>query len=332
VLDWVTAQARVPVRGVSQSPVSLNAYADAVTAIAANDSVKADAALKAAVAADPGFLEAELLAMRYFSMHNDATNAVAAAKQIMTLDPSNLDAARLVARTTLSLGDVQSAFAAYNVILHNNAGDAEALNHVARYALSTGDIERFNAARARMQRVSPTVISVHDGDQLAATGRFQPAIDTYFTIEEKTPNNPALSLKIGRFSVLIHSLPIAELELGKLQQSDPTYGFHLLKAYMAAHQRNVAEAEQELTAASQASTPGDDFWTSAAEISVLLGQNDKVLEDLEKAVARKEPTASYIMMDPLFAYLAQDERFQKIRAAATANQQEIRAALAQVVI
>jgi hypothetical protein len=332
VLDWVTAQARVPVRGVSQSPVALNAYADALTAIAANDPVKADTALKAAVAADPGFLEAELLAMRYYSMHNDATNAVAAAKQIMTLDPSNLDAARLVARTTLSLGDVQSAFAAYNVILHNNAGDAEALNQIARYALSAGDIERFNAARAHMQRVSPTAIAVHEGDQLAATGRFQPAIDTYFTIEEKTPNNPALSLKIGRFSVMIHSLPIAELELGKLQQSDPTYGYHLLKAYMAAHQRNVAEAEQELATASQASTPGDDFWTSSAEIAVLLGQNDKVLEDLEKAVARKEPTASYIMMDPLFAYLAQDERFQKIRQTATANQQDIRAALAQVVI
>ena len=237
-----------------------------------------------------------------------------------------------MARTTLSLGDVQSAFAAYNVILHDNAGDAEALMHVARYALSTGDTNRFNSARARMQRVAPSAIAVHEGDQLAAIGRFQPAIDKYFTLEEKTPNNPALSLKIGRFSVLIHSLPIAELELTKLQQSDPTYGYHLLKAYMAAHQRNAAEAEQELTAASQASTPGDDFWTSAAEIQVLLGQNDKVFEALEKAIARKEPTASYIINDPLFAYLSGDERFQKIRQSAVAEQQDIRTALAQVVI
>ncbi len=332
VLDWVSAQVRVPVRGVSQSPVALNAYAAAVTAIAANDPAKAETSLKAAVTADPAFLEAQLLAMRYFSMHNDPTQTIAAAKQIMTLDPANLDAARLVARTTLSLGDVQSAFAAYNVILHDNAGDAEALMHVARYALSTGDTNRFNSARARMQRVAPSAIAVHEGDQLAAIGRFQPAIDKYFTLEEKTPNNPALSLKIGRFSVLIHSLPIAELELTKLQQSDPTYGYHLLKAYMAAHQRNAAEAEQELTAASQASTPGDDFWTSAAEIQVLLGQNDKVFEALEKAIARKEPTASYIINDPLFAYLSGDERFQKIRQSAVAEQQDIRTALAQVVI
>lgn len=331
VLGWISAQARVPVRGVTQSPEALNAYAAAVAAIAANDPAKADASVKAAVTADPGFLEAQLLAMRYFSIHDDAVQSVAAAKQIMLLDPSNLDAARLVARTTLSLGDVQAAFAAYNVILRNNAGDPEALTQVARYALSAGDMTRFNAARARM-RITPSVIALHDGDELAANGRFQPAIDRYFTIEEKVPNNPALSLKIGRFSVLNHSLPIADLELTKLQQSDPMYGYHLLKAYIAAHQRNAAEAEQELTAASQASTPGDDYWTSAAEINVLLGQNDKVLEALEKAVARKEPTGSYIISNPLFGYLAQDKRFQKIREAAAAEQQDIRTALAQVVI
>lgn len=332
VLGWVTSQAKVPIRGLTQSADALNAYAAAVSAIAANDPVKADAALKAAVAADPAFLDAQLLAMRYFSTHENATDAVAAAKQIMALDPSNLDAARLVARTTLSLGDVQSAFGAYKVILRNNAGDPEALTHVARYALSAGDVNQFNAARARMQRMLPTAIAVHDGDELAAMGKFQPAIDKYFSIEEQNPNNPALALKIGRFSVLNHSLPIAELELTKLQQSDPTYGYHLLKAYLAAAQRNLADAENELTAASKASTPGDDFWTSTAEIYVLLGDNDKVIDALEKAIARKEPTASYILNDPLFAYLYADERFQKIRGEAAAEQQDIRNALAQVVI
>ncbi len=332
VLDWVTAQAGVPVRGVTQSPEALNAYAEALAAIAANDPVKAEASLKAAVAADPGFLAAQLLAMRYYSTHNDAQQALLAAKQIMTLDPSDLDAARLVARTTLSLGDVQSAFAAYNVILHSNAGDPEALTHVAKYALSAGDLAKFNAARSLMQRMPPTTMAVHDGDELAAAGRFQEAIDKYFTVEEKMPANAALSLKIGRFSVLNHSLPIAEIELNKLQQSDPTYGYHLLKAYIAAHQRDMGVADQELTAASQASTPGDSYWTSAAEIYVLLGQNDKVMDALEKAIARKEPTGNYIIHNPLFVYLKEEPRLQSIRAAASAEQQDIRAALAQVVI
>lgn len=331
ILDWVTTTVHVPVRGVSQSAEALNAYATAVTTTA-SDPAKAEAALKASVAADPNFLPAQLMAMRYFSVHGDAKLALDAARQVMALDPANLDAARNVARTSLSLGDVKSSFAAYNVILLKNAGDVETLTHVARYALSAGDARQFNAARARLQRVPPEMIAVHEPDQLAAGGRLQPAIDGYFTIEEKVANNPALSLKIGRFSVLIHSLPIAEIELKKLQQSDPSYGYHLLKAYVAAHQRNTAESEQELEAAGKASIPGDDYWTSAAEVYVLLGRNDKVLESLEKAVARKEPTASYIMSDPLFAYLAADERFQQIRAAASAAQEEIRSALAQLVI
>ncbi|GAC1434448.1 MAG: hypothetical protein NVSMB68_06920 [Thermoanaerobaculia bacterium] len=332
LLGWVAARAHVAIGGVTQSADALNAYASALASTAANDPAKAESDLKAAVAADPGFLAAQLLAMRYFSTHDDAKNAVASAKQIMALDPSNLDAARLVARTTLSLGDVQSAFAAYKVILYNNAGDPEALTHIARYALSAGDIARFNAARGRMQRIPPGSIAIHDGDELAAVGRFQPAIDRYFKVEDHTANNPSLSLKIGRFSVLNHSLPIADIELAKLQQSDPTYGYHLLKAYMAAHQRNKAEAEQELNAASKASTPGDDIWTSTAEIHVLLGENDKVMDSLEKAVARREPTASYILTNPLFAYLKEDARFQRIRGSAATEQEEIRAALAQVVI
>jgi hypothetical protein len=332
VLDWVAAQAHVPIRGVSQSPDALNAYAAAVTATAANDTTKAPALMKTAVTADPNFLPAQLLAMRYFSNHGDSNQALDAAKQVMVLDPTNLDAPRMVARTSLSIGDVQSAFGAYNSILRRNAGDIEALTHVARYAVSVGDTARFNTALALMKRVPPSGIPVHEPDLLAASGKFDAAIDKYFTIEEQVPGNPALSLKIGRISVLRHSLPIAELELGKLQQSDPFYGYHLLKAYMAASQRNTAEAEQELKTASQASTPGDDYWTSAAEVYVLLGDNQKVLDALEKAVARKEPTANYIMSDPLFAYLKADERFDKVLAAATAVQQDVRNALAQIMI
>ena len=94
VLDWVAAQAHVAVTGLSQSPEALNQYAAAVTTTA-TDPAKADVSLKASLTADPGFLPAQLLAMRYFTMRGDAATALAAAKQIMALDPSNLDAARM---------------------------------------------------------------------------------------------------------------------------------------------------------------------------------------------------------------------------------------------
>ncbi|HSP14445.1 MAG TPA: protein kinase [Thermoanaerobaculia bacterium] len=331
ILAWASSQAHVPIRD-SQSPEALNAYADAVTAWAANDPTKAETSIKAAVTADPSFLPAQLLAMRYYSAKGDAPHSVEAAKQVMALDSSNMDAARMVARTLLSLGDVPSSFAAYKVILHNDAGDVEALTHIARYAASIGDAARFNAARERLRRVPASTIAVHDGDVLAAAGRLELAVKQYYAVEEQVQNNPALSLKIGRIAVLMQSLPIADIELGKLQQTDPVFGYHLLKAYIAAHQKSAADAEQELKAASDASTPGDNFWTSAAEVYVLLGENDKVLESLEKAVARKEPTSSLILSDPLFEYLKADERFDKIRAAASAEQQDISTALAQIVI
>jgi tetratricopeptide (TPR) repeat protein len=331
ILAWASSQAHVPIRD-SQSPDALNAYAAAVTATAANDAAKTEPAIKAAIAADPNFLPPYLLAMRYYSAKGDAQQSLEAAKQVMTLDSTNMDAARMVARTMLSLGDVQSSFAAYKVILQNDAGDVEALTHIARYAASIGDVARFNAARERLRRVPPSTLAVHDGDVQAMTGKLDPALKQYYAIEEHVQNNPFLSLKIGRISVLMQSLPIADIELGKLQQSDPVYGYHLLKAYIAAHQKDIPEAEAQLKAASDASTPGDDFWTCAAEVYVLLGENDKVLEALEKAVARKEPTSSYILADPLFVYLRADERFDKVRAAAAAEQQDVSAALAQLVI
>jgi hypothetical protein len=55
-----------------------------------------------------------------------------------------------------------------------------------------------------------------------------------------------------------------------------------------------------------------------------------VLESLEKAAARKEPTAAYVLAHPLFRYLDSDPRFQKVRETLTAQQAEIRGALAQL--
>ncbi|MGZ8711446.1 MAG: hypothetical protein ACXW28_14590, partial [Thermoanaerobaculia bacterium] len=55
-----------------------------------------------------------------------------------------------------------------------------------------------------------------------------------------------------------------------------------------------------------------------------------VLTSLEKAVQRKEPTAAYVLANPLFRYLASEPRFAKIRADFTAQQDEVRRALAAV--
>jgi len=248
----------------------------------------------------------------------------------VALDPSNLNAARTVATTALRSGEVQPAFAAYNAILRTNNSDIEALTNIARYAAAIGDETRFRNALTRLNKVPANIIAVHPPDILVARGKMSSAVDPYYEIEAQEANNPWLSLKIGRLAVLRQSTDMAELELRKLQQSDPTYAYHVLKAYLAAQKKARDEVEDELKAAAAASAPGDDFWTSAAEIYAMLGDTENVMTALTKASARKEPTATYILTHPLFRYLLNDPQFEAVRNALTAQDEEIRAALAQV--
>jgi Tfp pilus assembly protein PilF len=309
---------------------ALNSFADAVVARSANDSARADASLRSAIASDPSFLPAQLMAMQFYADAGRNEEAMAAAKQVALLDPANLDAARRVARTSLMGGDLQQAFAFYDLVLDRQPNDAESLNLLARYALSANDQAKFNATLARLKRVPPMQVAAHEPDLLAAAGRIGVAADRYYDVQSKGQGSAALSLKMGRLYVLRHTLTLAEDELKKLQQTDPLYGYHLLEAYIAAERGNAAEAKSELETALTASTPGDDSWTCAAEVHAILADTGSVLTSLEKAVQRKEPSAAYVLANPLFRYLESEPRFAKIRADFTAQQDEERRALATV--
>ena len=87
---------------------------------------------------------------------------------------------------------------------------------------------------------------------------------------------------------------------------------------------------KELETALKVATPGDDSWTSAAEVYAILNDTAGVLRSLETAAKRKEPTAAYVLAHPLFRYLESDARFQAVKAQFTAQQAEIRGALAQL--
>lgn len=328
ILQDITSQLHIPMRGAA-TPEAYNAFADAVSAEAAHDGAKEETAIRAATKADPNFLPAQMLAMRFFTSQNKPVDAVEAAKHVLAAQPDNIDAARMVARTSLSTGDLASAFRGYGAIVRKNPHDAEALNAIGKYAVAVSDIQKVSAVLKHLATM-PAAAEVHEPDVLLAAGRIDAAIDKYYAIEERTPNNPALCLKIGRVAVLRHSASIAELELKKLQDSDPLYGVHILKAYLAAQSGNAADASVELKSALGASTPGDDYWTAAAEVAAIAGNTDGILDALERAAIRKEPSGSYILNDPLFSFLENDPKYQKIRESLLAEQNEIRSALAAV--
>ena len=204
------------------------------------------------------------------------------------------------------------------------------MNILARHAVSLNDPARLTVFLGLLGRLPKPQVAVHEPDLMAAEGRIDAAIQRYYKVEESVNNNPALALKIGRIAVLRHSLPIAELELQKLTTIDPLYGQPLLSAYIAAEKRQPAEAASHLETALKAVTVGDDIYTSAAEVYAILADTPAVLRALERAADRKEPTAAYVLNNPLFRYLENDPRFRRIRERFTAQQEETRLAFQKV--
>lgn len=329
-VDYVARQSGV--RVAPATPVALNAFTQVLAAKENGDAAGTEAALRAALAAAPGFLPIQLEAMEFYSRQGNDEAAVAAATQVLQLSPAQPAAARIVARASLAHGDVPNALQAYAALLKSSPNDVEALTAIGRYAWSAGDARRFNAALARLTLIAPREVSLHAPDLLLAAGRFDDAVQKYYDIEVETPNNAALALKIGRVAVLRHTAEIAKLELDKLQSSDPAYGYHLLKAYIAASANRRGEAQSELALALEASRPGDTYWTSAAEVHAILGDSKQVVAALRTAAERWEPSIAYVLADPLFDYLASDGGMQRVRATLIERQAEIRAALAKIAI
>jgi tetratricopeptide (TPR) repeat protein len=329
IVNRIVANTELPKRP-DATPEALNAFADAMAAREANDNARAETSLRAAMTADPRFLAPHVVAIDFFAKQGKEAEALVAAKQVVALDPQNLSAVRQVARANMVSGDVGQSLTAWDLVLRREPNDAEALNHLARYALSSGDSAKFSATLARMRDLPAVQVTAHEPDALVAAGRIDTAMQRYYAVEENAADNAALALKIGRLSVLRHSLEIANVELEKLATQDPLYGFHMLGAYIAAEQRDRAKALSELQKALSVAQSGDDSWTSAAEVYAILNDTPNVLEALEKAAKRKEPTAAYVLAHPLFRYLHNDARFARVRELFTAQQAEVRGAIARM--
>ena len=76
--------------------------------------------------------------------------------------------------------------------------------------------------------------------------------------------------------------------------------------------------------------PRKSTWPATIEAMTTSGASGGVLTALEKAAQRKEPSAAYVMAHPLFRYLANDPRFLALKVKLTAQQAEIRTALASM--
>jgi serine/threonine protein kinase/tetratricopeptide (TPR) repeat protein len=334
LVGWICTQLQVPPPAMTSSKEALNHFADAAAAYeGGRPASEVDRALKAALSADPGFVPTQMFAMRVYSERRDLRRAADYAREVLRHDAGNVGALALMARFSAAAGDPASSIGYWNLTLENDPRNVAAINALGRYALAGTDAAIFQRALARLREAGAgNRGELHEPDLLVASGKIDAAVEKYYDVELREPENPALSLVIGRFAVLRHSTAIADIELKKLERLDPAYATHILAAYIAAQggQKGRAASELEQAARAAAMGGGGDLHTSAAEIAAMTGDGRAVVTSLQKALDESEPTAGYILSDPLFVYLRSDPAFQAVRDALVAQQEAIRSALQRV--
>ncbi|HVR44718.1 MAG TPA: serine/threonine-protein kinase [Thermoanaerobaculia bacterium] len=332
IAGWIAAISGAPAeRLTSESPEALAKFVEAVAASRSPnpaDRARAAAAAKAAIAADPRFVPAARLAIPLLLETGDREGAIAAAEIVVEHQPHERSLRRDLVGWLRSDGRAADAIRHVAALFDAGDSDPELFLFVGRQALSAGDAEAFSRILPRVEQTAGARTPLHAADMTAARGRFAAAAQQYYAVEPDQPDNGPLALKIGRIGVLRHSLPVADLELEKLQRLDPSYGAPLLRAYIAAENRNAAAAVAALREAQRGAGPNDDFHTASAEVYAVLSDHQGILRSLRSAVEAREPAFEYIQSNPLFAYLRQDRDFAPLREEMRRVQAEIRQALA----
>lgn len=316
-VTWILDQLKLPAdKFVMPAAPVFEQFADAVSeyyAPGGAESAKPVTLIQSVIKTDENFLPAQRFALKLLAEKGDEKAALQAGNKVLELDPNNVDVLRQVARWNARNGNPVAALTRFRTILGRDPMDGEALQAIGMYALGVGDEARFRKVLGRIGKQPPGTSMLHEPDFLLYSGRMERAVMQYYDVENADPNNPVLNLKIGRIAVLRHSMPMAQVELEKMQKLDPRYGYHLLRAYILAEQRDKAGAEAELRIAREAARWNDQPYTASAEVYAIASDARGVVESLRIAAERGEPTGYYVINNPLFRYLENDAQFATIR-------------------
>jgi tetratricopeptide (TPR) repeat protein len=325
---WILQQVNVPADKLTlPSEPAFNAFADALLEFeeaGKQASPKVLSSLRTSLTQDGNYLPSLRFAIAAFELSGNRKEAMEAGKKLLDIDPAAVEVARKVGRFDLEAGDPFDAIDRFRSILASKPGDREALEVIGLYALSGGHERKFQETLAALGSGDPNSARLHAPDWQFYQGKIDSAVNAYYVVEATQQQNRHLALKIGRIAVLRHSLPIAKLELGKLQRLDPEYGYHLLNAYILAEQRNGPNALVELKSALNAAGPEDMPFTCSAEVYAILNDTGGVVSALDKAVQRGEASSTYVLTNPLLRYLKSDARFQEVMSREQAQRDEIR--------
>ncbi|MGK2858704.1 MAG: protein kinase domain-containing protein [Thermoanaerobaculia bacterium] len=297
---------------VSQNPAATKAFLDAVAQRNAGDSAKAVASARKAVAADEKFLRAHHFLYELHTEKGATEEAYKVAVVIAFLEPANLEIRTQLAKWEAERGRPAQALEYLGSLLSAKGDDPEVITLLGEYALAVADEAKFKTAVNRLAVARAVNPSIHEPDVTLARGRVDAAVRAYYKVQETQQDNPWLSLKIGRLAVIRRSDSIIQLEHDRQKRLAHPYTTPMMNAYVAAGQGDAATADVEIAKAEAAAVRAAEHYTLVAEVNVLLNRQRKVMEALDSAVARSEPTLTYIVSSPLFGYLQTDPRFTRL--------------------
>jgi tetratricopeptide (TPR) repeat protein len=317
---------------LSANAAATKAYVDAVAQQRAGDDAKAVAAAKKAVAADPKYLSAQKLLHSLYTKSGSRDDAYKVATTIATLDPANLGIREELARAEAERGNAPKALSYLSALLSAKDDDPEILTLLGDYALAVADEGKFQTVVARLATVRAPNPRLHEADLSLARGRVDSSVKAYYKAQETQQDNPWLSLKIGKLAVIRRSDSIVELEKARQQRLGDPYTLPMMNAFIAAGRNDAATADAEIAKAESAAVRAHDHYTLVAEINVLLNRQRQVIAALDSAVARSEPSLTYIVSSPLFAYLETDPRFTKLKRVIREKTTQLSAALKTIAL
>ncbi|MFA6957385.1 MAG: serine/threonine-protein kinase [Thermoanaerobaculia bacterium] len=312
---------------VSANPAATRAYIDAVAQQRAGDDAKATAAARKAVAADARYLRAQELLHSLQVKAGNQEEAYKVAVAIAAIDPTNLEIRKELARQEADRGNAVKSIGYLSALLSAKDNDPDVLTLVGGYALAVGDENKFQTVVARLASTRAVNPRLHEPDFPLARGRVDSSVKAYYKVQETQQDNPWLSLKIGKLAVIRRSDSIVELERDRQQRLGNPYTLAMMNAFVAAGKNDAATADAEIARAESAAIRADDHYTLVAEVNVLLNRQRQVIAALDRAVARSEPSLTYITTSPLFSYLETDPRFTKLKRLIREKSAQLSAAL-----
>lgn len=297
---------------VSENPVATKAFLEAVAQRSAGDTAKAMASAKKAVVADEKFLRAQKFLLDLHAEKGAIDDAYKVAVVIAFLEPANLEIRTQLAKWAAERGRPAEALEYLGALLTAKGDDPEVITLFGEYALAVVNEAKFKRAVDKLAVARATNPRIHEPDLMLARGRVDASVKAYYKVQETQQDNPWLSLKIGRLAVIRRSESIIQLEHDRQKRLGDPYTLPMMNAFVAAGQGDAATADAELAKAEAAALRASEHYTLVAEVNVLLNRQKKVLEALDLAVARTEPTLTYIVSSPLFGYLQADPRFTRL--------------------